>query len=49
MTPEMVALAAKILKPKILYPYHFGNTDTKQLIELLGDQKDIEVRVRKMS
>jgi len=47
MTPEMVAKAAKIIKPKILYPYHFGQTDTKQLVELLKDS-DIEVRVRKL-
>ena len=49
MTPAMVADAAKMVKPKILYPYHFGNTDTNQLIELLKDQKDTEVRIRKMS
>lgn len=49
MTPEMVADAAIMVKPKILYPYHFGNTDTNQLIELLKDQKEIEVRIRKLS
>ena len=49
MTPEMVADAAKMVKPKILYPYHFGNMDTNQLIELLKDQKELEVRIRKMS
>ena len=48
MTPEMVADAAKAFKPKILYPYHFGRTDTNQLVELLKDSKDIEVRIRKM-
>ena len=49
MTPEMVAEAAKMIKPKILYPYHFGDSDTSQITELLKDQKDIEVRIRKMS
>jgi len=49
MTPEMVADAVKMVKPKILYPYHFGETDTNELISLLKDQKDIEVRIRKMS
>lgn len=49
MTPEMVADAAKAFKPGILYPYHFGNTDTSQLVELLRDEKGIEVRVRKMA
>ncbi|MGD8538294.1 MAG: MBL fold metallo-hydrolase [Candidatus Aminicenantes bacterium] len=48
MTPEMVADAAKAFKPKILYPYHFGNTDTSQLVELLKDTPEIEVRIRKL-
>jgi len=48
MTPEMVADAAIALKPKILYPYHFGNTDTSKIVELLKDREDIEVRLRKM-
>ena len=48
MTPEMVADAAYAFRPGILYPYHYGNTDTSKLIELLKDEKDIEVRIRKM-
>jgi L-ascorbate metabolism protein UlaG (beta-lactamase superfamily) len=48
MTPEMVADAAKAFQPKILYPYHFGNTDTSKLLTLLQDQKGIEVRIRNM-
>jgi L-ascorbate metabolism protein UlaG (beta-lactamase superfamily) len=48
MTPEMVADAAKAFKPGILYPYHYGNTDTKKLIDLLKDEKSVEVRIRKM-
>ena len=48
MTPEMVADAAKEFKPKVLYPYHYGKTDTSQLIELLRDEKEIEVRIKKM-
>jgi L-ascorbate metabolism protein UlaG (beta-lactamase superfamily) len=48
MTPEMVAEAAKTIKPKILYPYHFGNTDTSKLVTLLKDEPDIEVRIRKL-
>jgi len=48
MTPEMVADAAKAFKPKILYPYHFGETDTSKLIALLKDAKEIDVRIRKM-
>jgi len=48
MTPEMVADAAKAFRPKILYPYHFGETDTNLLVELLKAEKGIEVRVRQM-
>lgn len=46
MTPAMVADAAKAFRPKILYPYHFGNTDTSELVKLLAGEKDIEVRIR---
>ena len=48
MTPEMVADAAKAFKPKILYPYHYGNTDPAKLVELLKMKSDIEVRIRRM-
>jgi L-ascorbate metabolism protein UlaG (beta-lactamase superfamily) len=48
MTPEMVADAAKAFKPKILYPYHFGETDVSKIVDLMKDEKEIEVRVRKM-
>jgi L-ascorbate metabolism protein UlaG (beta-lactamase superfamily) len=48
MTPEMVADAARAFRPKILYPYHYGDTDPRRLVELLKDEKGIEVRVRKM-
>ncbi len=48
MTPEMVADAARTFKPKILYPYHYGQTDPKKLVELLKDNEEIEVRIRKM-
>lgn len=48
MTPEMVADAAKAFKPRILYPYHYGKTDTSKLVDLLKDTGEIEVRIRKM-
>ena len=49
MTPEMVADAAVTIQPKILYPYHYGETDPKKLVELLKDEKGIEVRVRDLN
>jgi len=48
MTPAMVANAALAFKPKVLYPYHFGDTNTSELIKLLEKEKDIEVRIRQM-
>ena len=48
MTPEMVAKAAKMFYPKILYPYHYGTTDDQKLVELLKDEKNIDFRIRKM-
>ena len=48
MTPEMVADAARAFRPKILYPYHFGKTDTSELVRLLAAEESIEVRIRKM-
>lgn len=48
MTPEMVADAVRAFKPNILYPYHYGNTDTSIIVNLLKDAKDIEVRIRDM-
>jgi len=47
MTPEMVADAAKAFKPEILYPYHYGDTKTDKLVQLLKDT-DIEVRIRNL-
>jgi L-ascorbate metabolism protein UlaG (beta-lactamase superfamily) len=47
MTPAMVADAAQAFKPKILYPYHFGETNTNEIVKLLKDT-GIEVRIRNL-
>ena len=47
MTPEMVSDAALAFKPKILYPYHYGDTKTEKLTQLLKDTC-IEVRIRNL-
>ncbi len=49
MTPEMVADAARSIKPRILYPYHYGNTDVKELLDLLKEEKEIEIRIRSLA
>jgi L-ascorbate metabolism protein UlaG (beta-lactamase superfamily) len=48
MTPEMVADAARSFKPRVLYPYHYGDTDTFRIVELLKNSPEIEVRIRRM-
>lgn len=47
MTPEMAADAARSIRPKILYPYHFGNTDLSTLAGLLTGEP-VEIRIRNM-
>nr|WP_320020677.1 MBL fold metallo-hydrolase [uncultured Draconibacterium sp.] len=48
MTPEMVADAIKMFQPKVLYPYHFGETNTDELVELLKNQDKTELRIRNL-
>ena len=45
MTPAMVADAARAFRPKMLYPYHFGDTDPSVLVGLLKGTS-VEVRLR---
>lgn len=49
MTPEMVRDAVDLFHPTILYPYHYGDTDVNELIELLENREDVEVRIRKLN
>ncbi len=48
MTPAMVADAARAIQPAILYPYHYGDTDPLELVNLLKNEENIEVRIREM-
>jgi len=43
MTPDQLVRAAKIIKPKVLFPYHYGQTD---LSTVPAQLKDIDVRIR---
>lgn len=45
MTPEQVAKAAKTIKPKTLFPYHYSETPIKRVAELLKGES-IDVRIR---
>ena len=43
MTPDQLVRAAKVIKPKVLFPYHYGRTDVSTVPSQL---KDIDVRIR---
>ncbi|MFC1718030.1 MBL fold metallo-hydrolase [Candidatus Poribacteria bacterium] len=45
MTPEMVADAVKAFRPTILYPYHYGDTDTSELLGLLAGEPGLQIRI----
>lgn len=45
MTTEQLIKAAKTVKPKVLFPYHYGQTDVKGIPSQLKDYS-IDVRIR---
>ena len=45
MTPEQLIKAAKTIKPKVLFPYHYGKTDVSGIPAQLKDE-GIDVRIR---
>ncbi|HTY08462.1 MAG TPA: MBL fold metallo-hydrolase [Candidatus Edwardsbacteria bacterium] len=48
MTPAQIVHCVEMIKPKVLYPYHYGDTDTNELVKLMRDVKGTELRIRKM-
>ncbi len=48
MTVEQAVEAAKVVRPKIFYPYHYGATDVKKIVEELKSEPEIEVRIREL-
>ena len=45
MTPEQLSRAAKMFNPRVLFPYHYGNTEIQQTVTLLKGSS-IDVRIR---
>ena len=45
MTPQQLVNAAKIVKPKVLFPYHYGQTNVKGIPTQLQNE-GIDVRIR---
>lgn len=47
MTPEQAIDAVEMIKPKIVYPYHYGETDLTPVVEKFHGSA-VEVRVREL-
>lgn len=47
MTIEQAASAARTIMPKVLFPYHYSQTNVEELKEQLADT-EIDIRIRKM-
>ena len=47
MTPEQAIHAIEMIKPKIVYPYHYGETDLTPLVEKFAGSA-VDVRVRQL-
>mgnify|MGYP004443770405 FL=1 len=48
MTAAQCIKAIEMFSPKIVYPYHYGETDLKPIVEHFKGKKDIEVRIRRL-
>ncbi|MBR0489234.1 MAG: MBL fold metallo-hydrolase [Prevotella sp.] len=45
MTPEQLIKAVRMIKPKVLFPYHYGQTDVTGIpSQLQGDGIDVRIR-----
>lgn len=48
MSIDMLVEAAKLVQPKVLYPYHTGETDMDRVSARLKDVPGVETRIRPM-
>jgi len=48
MTPDMLEAAARLIAPKVLYPYHTGDTDMNAVAARLKGLPGVETRIRPM-
>lgn len=48
MTVQQAAHAAEVIRPRVLYPYHYGNTELKGLKEALKNSPQIDLRIRQL-
>ena len=48
MTAAQCINAISLFRPKVVYPYHYGETDLTPIVEKFSGSKDVEVRVREL-
>ena len=46
MTPEQAARAARVIQPKVFYPYHYSQTPVAETLPALLEGSGIELRIR---
>jgi len=44
MTPDEAAACVKAFAPKVLYPYHYGESDLSKLAEQVGPATEVRLR-----
>lgn len=47
MTPAQAIHATEMIKPRILYPYHYGQTDLSPIVDRFSGS-DVDVRIREL-
>lgn len=47
MTPSQAIHATEMIKPRILYPYHYGQTDLSPIVDRFSGS-DVDVRIREL-
>ena len=46
MTPEQAARAARVIRPKVFYPYHYSQTPVAETLPALLEGSGVELRIR---
>ena len=46
MTPEQAARAARVIQPKVFYPYHYSQTPVAETLPALLEGSGVELRIR---
>ncbi len=44
MSPAMLRNAVELVEPRILYPYHTGNTEKNTLLQVLSNIEGLDIK-----